>query len=95
MAISVTPTYIFVEESWAGQYIKNAKLTVTGLAVSSNNSVPHGLTDGKGNAVTPVTVSIEPTSNNNFWEYQAADSTNVYVGVGSGSGTAIQIYVEY
>jgi hypothetical protein len=95
MAIVVTPTYQFVEESWAGQYIKNAKLVVTGLTVSANNSVPHGLTDGKGNAVTPVTVSLEPTSNNNFWEYQAADSTNIYVGVGSGTGTTTNIYVEY
>jgi hypothetical protein len=40
-------------------------------------------------------VSIEPTSNNNFWEYQAADATNIYIGVSAGTGTTIQIYVTY
>jgi hypothetical protein len=95
VAISVTPTYQFIEETITGQYVKNAKLVVTGLTVSTNNTVPHSLTDGKGNAVTPLTVSLEPTSNNQFWEYQAADSTNIYVGVGSGSGTTTNIYVEY
>jgi hypothetical protein len=95
MAISVTPTYQFIEETLTGQFVKNAKLVVTGLTVSSTNNVPHGLTDGKGNAVTPLTVSLEPTSNNNFWEASVADSTNIYVGVGSGTGTTTNIYVEY
>jgi hypothetical protein len=95
MAISVSITEQFIEETLAGPYIKNAKLAVSGLAVSSNNTVPHGLTDGKGNSVAPVTVSIEPTSNNNFWEYQAADSSNIYVGVSGGTGTSCNIYVEY
>jgi len=95
MAVSVSLIEQFVEETLAGPFIKNAKLIVTGLATGANNSVPHGLNDGKGNAVTPLTVSIEPSSNNNFYEYQGADSTNVYVGVGSGTGTACNIYVEY
>jgi hypothetical protein len=95
MPISVTPNYQFTAETIAGTYIKNAKLVVTGLTVSATNNVPHGLTDGKGNAVTPITVSLEPTSNNNFWEASAADSTNIYVGVGSGAGTTTNIYVEY
>ena len=95
MAISVTPTYQFLDQAQTGQYLKYAKLTVTGLAVSSTNNVPHGLTDGKGNAVTPIQVDIEPTSNNNFWEASPADSTNVYVGAGSGSGTTVQIYLTY
>ena len=95
MAVSVSLTEQFIEETVAGPFIKNAKLSVTGLATAGNNTVPHGLNDGKGNSVTPVTVSIEPTSNNNFFEYQAADSTNIYVGVGSGSGTTCNIYVEY
>jgi hypothetical protein len=31
-----------------------------------------------------------------FFEYQAADSTNVYVGVGAASGThAVDIYLTY
>jgi hypothetical protein len=95
MAVSVSLVEQFIEESLAGPFIKNAKLTVTGLTTGGNNSVPHGLNDGKGNAVTPLSVSIEPSSNNNFYEYQAADSTNIYVGVGSGTGTSCNIYVEY
>jgi len=95
MAVSVSLTEQFIEGTVAGPYIKNAKLTVTGLTTGGNNSVPHGLNDGKGNAVTPISVSIEPVSNNNFYEYQAADSTNIYVGVGSGTGTSCNIYVEY
>ena len=95
MAIGVTPTYQFLDQAQAGQYLRYAKLTVTGLTASSNNTVPHGLTDGKGNSVTPLQVSIEATSNNNFWEYQAADATNIYIGVGAGAGTTIQVYVTY
>jgi hypothetical protein len=95
MAIVVTPAYQFTDTALPGQYLKYARLTVTGLTTNANNTVPHGLTDGKGNSVTPLQVSIEATSNNNFWEYQAADSTNIYIGVGTGSGTSIQIYVTY
>jgi len=95
MAIAVTPTYQFDDVNLQGSILRYAKLTVTGLTTNANNSVPHGLTDGKGNAVTPLQVSIEPTSNNNFWEYQAADSTNIYIGVGTGTGATVQIYVTY
>jgi len=79
MAVSVSLVEQFIEETLAGPFVKNAKLIVTGLTTGGNNSVPHGLNDGKGNAVTPLSVSIEPSSNNNFYEYQAADSTNIYV----------------
>jgi len=95
MAVSVSLVEQFIEETLAGPFVKNAQLIVTGLTTGGNNSVPHGLNDGKGNAVTPLSVSIEPSSNNNFYEYQAADSTNIYVGVGSGTGTSCNIYVEY
>ena len=95
MAISVTPTYQFLDQAQSGQYLRYAKLTVTGLTLNAINNVPHGLTDGKGTAVTPMQVSLEPTSNNNFWEASAADATNVYLGVGTGTGTTCQVYVTY
>jgi len=94
-APTVSPTYQFDDVALAGQILHYARLTVTGLTTNQTNNVGHGLTDGKGNAVTPLQVSIEPTSNNNFWEYQPADSTNIYIGVGTGTGTSIQIYVTY
>src|SRR5271157_5048862 len=99
MAIGVTPTYQFIEETLSGQFVKNAKLAVTGITASAspgtNNTIPHGLTDGKGNAVTPITVSLEPTSAPTFYEYQAADATNVYVTATGSAGSAytVTIYV--
>jgi hypothetical protein len=100
MAIGVAPTYQFIEETVSGQFIKNAKLLVTGITASTGgtqNTIPHGLTDGKGNAVTPITVSIEPTSLPTFFEYQPADATNVYVTATGTAGSAytVTIYVEY
>ena len=95
MAIAITQVSQFLDQAQTGQYLRYGRLDVSGLTVGANNSVPHGLTDGKGNPVKPLQVSIEPTSNNNFWEYQAVDATNIYVGVGSGTGTTISIYVTY
>jgi hypothetical protein len=100
MAIAVTPTYQFIEETLTGQYVKNTKLAVTGITASTGgtqNTIPHGLTDGKGNAVTPITVSLEPTSLPTFFEYQAADATNIYVTATGTAGSAytVTIYVEY
>jgi len=94
MSISVVTTYLYVETDDLGVYRNHARLAVTGLTTSANNSVPHGLTN-YGARVAPLEVGIEPTSNNQFWEYQSPDSTNVYVGVGSGSGTTVQLYVTY
>jgi hypothetical protein len=97
MAITVTSTYQWIDQATSGQYLSYAKLVVSGLTAGANNTVPHGLTDGKGNGVAPLQVSLEPTSNNTFYEYQAADTTNIYVGVGAvgGSGTTVNIYVVY
>ena len=95
MSYSMSMVSQFAEDGEAGTRYRYAKLVVTNLSANGVTNVAHGLTDGKGNAVTPITVSIEPTSNNNFYEYQAADNTNIYVGVGSSAGTSCNIYVEY
>ena len=95
MSLGVTLTSLFITDSLSGKQLRNAKLTVTGLTTGQANTVPHGLTDGKGNPSTPVSVDIEPTSLNNFYESQAADSTNIYVGVDGQAGTSCNIYVEY
>jgi len=94
--MAVTATYQWIEQAMPGQYLKFAKLAVTGLAANGVTTIAHGLTDGKGNAVTPIQVSLEAKSNSNFYENQAADSTNIYVGVGAATGThAVDIYVTY
>jgi hypothetical protein len=96
MAVSVTPNYQYIDQALPGQYLRYAKLAVTGLPANTNTPVPHGLTDVFGNPTTPLQVGLEPKSNSNFWEYQAADSTNVYVGVGAATGThAVDIYATY
>jgi hypothetical protein len=90
MAFSMTPLYQFVQETWVGTTLRNAKLAVTNLSANSQQAVAHGL------PTTPIIVGLEPKSNSTFWEYQAADATNIYVGVGAASGThAVDIYVTY
>ena len=96
MAVTIAPVYQFVEETNQGAFLRNAKLAVTGLPANGVTTVPHGLTDARGNGFTPVRVGLEPKSNSNFWENAAADATNVYVGVGAASGThAVDIYLMY
>ncbi len=95
MAIAVTPTYLYAFRDQSGLLIRAAKLAVTGLVASTTNNVPHGLTDNRGNPAAPLTVGIEPTSNQTLWEATPADATNVYVGTSSGAGTTCTIYVEY
>jgi len=90
MAVTIRPTYQFVEETWVGTPLRNAKIAVTNIPANSQQAVAHGL------PATPIIVSLEPKSNSTFWEYQAADATNIYVGVGAASGThAVDIYVTY
>ena len=90
MALVITPNYQFVEETWVGTPLRNAKIAVTNIPANSQQAVPHGL------PATPIIVSLEPKSNSNFWEYQCADATNIYVGIGAASGThAVDIYVTY
>jgi hypothetical protein len=96
MSYSMSMVSQFAEDGEAGTRYRYAKLVVTGLTANTVTNVAHGLTDGKGNAVTPIQVSIEAKSNSNFYENQAADSTNIYVGVGAATGThACDIYVTY
>lgn len=88
MAIGVTPTYQFLEFNNPGSPLRYARLDIAGLA-AGNNTVPHGL------PAKPIIVSIEPTSNNTFWEFQPSDATNLYLGSGSGTGTTMSAYVTY
>jgi hypothetical protein len=101
MSIAVSPVYQFSDVALAGQILHYAKLNVTGITASASpgtqNTIPHSLTDGKGSAVTPIQVSIEPTSLPTFYEYQAADATNIYVTATgtSGSNYTVTLYVTY
>jgi hypothetical protein len=96
MPVTITPVYQYIETALPGQYLRFAKLQDTGLPANANTPVAHGLTDAYGNPVTPIQVGLEPKSNSVFWEYQNADGTNIYVGVGAASGNhAVDIYLTY
>ncbi len=92
MAIGTTNNSLYVFDLLDGPRMRLVRIDVTGLA-SGTNTVPHGLKDQAGNGIVPKSVGIEPTSNGTFYEYQAADATNVYIGV-AGAGTTASIYVE-
>lgn len=92
MAIGTTNNNLYQFDLLDGPRIRMVRVDVTGLA-AGNNTVPHGLKDQNGGGVAPKTVGIEPTSAATFYEYQPADTTNIYVGV-SGAGTTCSIYVE-
>jgi len=89
MPIAVTPVNAYVDRTERSVRIRHAVLQVSGLA-NGNNTVPHGLPK------TPRVVNIEDTTSAGgpFREYQAADTTNIYVNNG-GSGTTCSITVEY
>jgi hypothetical protein len=90
MGMTMIPSYQFVAETWVGTTLRNAKLAVTNLPASSQQEIAHGLPS------TPIIVGLEPRSNSAFYEYQPADATNIYVGVGATSGLhAVDIYVTY
>ena len=90
MAYTLTPVYQYLQANENGVLLKNAKLKVSNLPANANTPVAHGL------GFTPLQIGLEPKSNSVFWEYQDADSTNIYVGVGAASGThAVDIYVIY
>lgn len=88
MAISVKPTYEYIDQTLQGVYIRKARLAVTGLAASAANTVPHGL------PAAPINVQIEPTSAGGFHETQPADAANIYV-TADGAGTSCNLIVEY
>ncbi len=96
MAVVVTPVYQYLESTEQGVMLANAKFKVTGLPANQNTAISHGLKDAFGNGKTPLQVGLEPKSNSNFWEYQDADGTNIYIGVGATTGThAVDVYLVF
>ncbi len=88
MAIAVTPSFLGQRTSLTGEFIRSAKLVITGLTPSSNNTVPHGL------PTTPQKVILQPQAAGGFSEFQPADASNIYVNA-NGAGTSVNAYVEY
>ena len=87
-ALTVTPKYTYLTQTLQGVPIRQAKLTITGLAAGAN-VVPHGL------PAAPVSVLYDPGASGLWGETQAADKANLYITVGTGGATSGSAYVQY
>jgi len=88
MAIVVTPTYLSFRQNQTGEYIRRAKLTVTGLTAGAANTIPHGL------PTPPQIVNYVATSGTPGFETSPADGTNLYFTTGT-SQTSLVAYADY
>ena len=69
----------------------------TNLSANGAVSLVHGLLTENGTPATPVDVSLDPASNNNFYLVPQSnnlgwDAVNIYVFVGNLSGGAHSVY---
>ena len=94
MAASATYTTLFTFRLDRRQLVRRIRVDITGLA-SGANTIPHGIVAPNNQAAgqTPKEEIVLLTSNVAVHRTQAADSTNLYYTVGSGSGTTISVYV--
>ena len=94
MAASATYTTLYTFRLDRRQLVRRIRVDITGLA-SGANTVAHGIVEPNNQAVgqTPKDEWVLLTSNVAVHRTQAADSTNLYYTVDSGSGTTISVYV--
>ncbi len=92
MAAAFTTKTLYAFRTQDGALIRAARLDATGLVIG-NNAVAHGLTQPNGQGAAPISVGIEPTGNATFYEYQAADATNIYIN--TSAAATCSVYVEY
>jgi len=94
MAAAFTTTSLYAFRTQDGALVRVARLDLTGAAVG-NNAVAHGLTQPNSQqGAKPIAVGIEPTATGSFYEYQAADATNIYINAPAANATC-SVYVEY
>ena len=94
MSASATSTTLFTFRLDRRQLVRRIRVDVTGLA-SGANTIPHGLvaTNNQSAGQTPKEEIVLLTSNVAVHRTQAADATNLYYTVDSGTGTTIGVYV--
>jgi len=87
--------------SATGGYVRCRRIRqlYTNLPANSAVTLAHGLTSESGNPTTPIEVSLDPLSNNNFFflpqsNNVAWDSQNIYVQVGNIAAGTHSLYVE-
>ena len=91
---SATYTTLYTFRLDRRQLVRRIRVDVTGLA-NGANTIAHGIVTPNNPAVgqTPKEEIVLPTSAVTVHRTQAADATNLYYTVDSGSGTTISVYV--
>jgi len=94
MAASATFTTLYSFREDRRRLYRRVRVDVTGLA-SGANTIAHGLTkrESPAQGAAPIEEQVLLTSNVAVHRTQAADATNLYYTVDSGSGTTISVYV--
>ncbi len=94
MAASATYTTLYTFRLDRRQLVRRVRVDVTGLA-SGPNTIAHGIVAPNNQSVgqTPKDEVALPTSAVSVHRTQAADATNVYYTVDSGSGTTVSVFV--
>ena len=94
MAASATFTTLYSFREDRRRLYRRVRVDVTGLA-SGANTIAHGLTkrESPAQGAAPIEEQVMLTSNVAVHRTQAADATNLYYTVDSGSGTTISVYV--
>jgi hypothetical protein len=94
MSASATYTTLYTFRLDRRQLVRRIRVDINGLA-SGANAIPHGIVAPNNQAVgqTPKEELILLTSNVAVHRTQAADATNLYYTVDSGTGTTISVYV--
>ncbi len=94
MAASATYTTVYSFREERRRLYRRVRVDVTGLAVGAN-TIPHGIAkrEAPSQGATPLDEQILLTSNVAAHRTQAADATNLYYTVDSGSGTTMSVYV--
>ena len=94
MSASATSTTLFTFRLDRRQLVRRVRVDVTGPA-SGANTIPHGIVapNNPSAGQAPKEESVLLNSNVAVHRTQAADATNLYYTVDSGTGTTISVYV--
>ena len=94
MAAQATYTTLYTFRLDRRQLVRRVRVDVTGLA-SGANTISHGIVAPNNPSVgqTPKEEVVLLTSNVAVHRTQAADATNLYYTVDSGTGTTISVFV--
>ena len=94
MSASATNTTLYSFREDRRRLYRRIRIDVTGLAAGAN-TIAHGITrrEAPSQGATPLDEQALATSSVGVHRTQAADSTNLYYTVDSGSGTTMSVYV--